>query len=295
MAAMTWMPDAEKALSRVPAWVRHRAARKVEKRVLEQGRHQVTLADVEEAEKRFRAMLAGKSPAEIQQTIPQDNTPAAQVLVVETCHGAASDCPNLLADVEAWGRAIEEWATRERASERLRARIDGDQVLYHHKFRISVAGCPNACSRPQIADVGLIACVKPTVASSDCTACGVCARACPDRAITVADAPPAFARELCLGCSRCRDACPKHCIGLSQPEIRVVMGGKLGRHPRLGQVVGQAPNLDAVLGVLNDVITTYSRRDVPNQRFSDFWAALPPDGRVAAAWLGESQPVRTSD
>jgi dissimilatory sulfite reductase (desulfoviridin) alpha/beta subunit len=33
----------------------------------------------------------------------------------------------------------------------------------HHEFRISISDCPNACSRPQITDIGLIGACHPVV------------------------------------------------------------------------------------------------------------------------------------
>ena len=35
----------------------------------------------------------------------------------------------------------------------------------HHEFRVSLSACPNACSRPQIVDIGLIGAVTPVLTS----------------------------------------------------------------------------------------------------------------------------------
>lgn len=37
----------------------------------------------------------------------------------------------------------------------------GENIKPHHEFRITLSDCPNACSRPQIADIGIIGAVVP--------------------------------------------------------------------------------------------------------------------------------------
>ncbi len=63
----------------------------------------------------------------------------------------------------------------------------GEKIKPHHEFRITLSDCPNACSRPQIADIGIIGAVCPGVGNNLCTGCNVCVQSCPDQAIRLKD------------------------------------------------------------------------------------------------------------
>ena len=55
---------------------------------------------------------------------------------------------------------------------------------------------------------------KPTEAGEDCVFCGLCAKKCPEGAITVNRAEKQWAidSEKCVGCGMCISSCPKKCI-----------------------------------------------------------------------------------
>ena len=42
----------------------------------------------------------------------------------------------------------------------LKSNVKGG-LKFHHEFRVSISDCPNACSRPQIADIGIIGAAFP--------------------------------------------------------------------------------------------------------------------------------------
>lgn len=120
-----------------------------------------------------------------------------------------------------------------RLEELLRQRISGP-ILAHHKFRLAIAGCPNACSEPQIADFGLVGEVYPHPIPGRCTGCGICQQTCLEGAVEVGPTGPFFKRELCVGCGDCAAVCPSGAI-VGEHGLRVLVGGKLGRHPRLAE------------------------------------------------------------
>ncbi|MHB9130999.1 MAG: 4Fe-4S dicluster domain-containing protein [Armatimonadota bacterium] len=200
----------------------------------------------------------------------QEPNPDTEMVVIQVCHNERIHCPNVLIATADWQRVIEEWIHTHAIAERLRARVNGRKILHHHQLHISISGCPNGCSRPQIADVGLVGFVRPTVEPADCTTCGACAAACPDTAITVDDSPPVFDVTACQGCLRCRNACPTNCIHLSHPGLRVLLGGKLGRHPRLAQPAGEIYEPAELIGLLDRVVDAYLKSAKPDERFADF-------------------------
>ena len=268
MARLAWEDEAAAALGRVPLLVRPLARRKVEERVAAQGRHRVTLDDVRQAEEGFRALSAGKSGAELEAMLPAANRPGVEMTVLEACRGELAGCPHRLIDVDEWRRALGAWLGEDRVSERLRARVAGDQVLYHHKLRLSVCGCPNGCARPQIADLALVGMVRPLFDLAQCTACGACVEACPDQALAMGEGGPTWDGQACQGCRACAAACPAGCIGTSAPAARVLMGGKLGRHPRLAQVSGQASEPAQAVAQMAQALDQYIQTAQPGERFA---------------------------
>ena len=281
MAGMRWEPSAEHALKRVPFFVRPLARMKVEERVGGQGRALVTLADFQQAESAFKALRGGRGDAELAKMLPQDNQPGVEMTLLEACRAELADCPNRLLDTEPWRETLERWLRDDDASERLRQRLPEHKVLHHHKLKLSLSGCPNGCSRPQVADLALVGFVRPSFDLADCTACGACAEACPDQAIAMSEAGPVWDQEACLGCRTCARACPSGCISLSGPRARILLGGKLGRHPRLAQVVAEAAEPDQALAVLRQVVDQYLRDARPGQRFADWWGQRATAGTAS--------------
>jgi anaerobic sulfite reductase subunit C len=268
--AISWDPAAERALKRVPRLVRPLARRKVAERVANSGRQRVGLADVQEAEARFQALRGGRSDQELAGLLPAANRPGASLVVLEACRAQLSGCPNVLLDTGPWQEALEEWLAQADISERLRRRVDGDQVLFHHKLKIALAGCPNGCSRPQIADLALVGAAQPSFDAQACTACGQCAEACPDEAIEIAETAR-WQAQRCLGCHQCARICPAGAINLSPPRARVLLGGKLGRHPRLAQEVALAAEPASAVALFSRTVEQYLSEAPAGERFAAWW------------------------
>jgi len=116
----------------------------------------------------------------------------------------------------------------------LKKNINGP-IKLHHELRISISCCPNACSRPQIADIGLIGASYPEVTGTSCIRCDQCVSKCKEGAISFQDgsALPVIDGNRCLGCGACISSCPSGTLIEAKSGYRILVGGKLGRHPQL--------------------------------------------------------------
>lgn len=126
----------------------------------------------------------------------------------------------------------------------------------HKRFRISISGCANGCSRPQIADFGLIRAASLRL-PDECEACGECVHTCPDLALHVRPNGVGLDHSRCLGCGQCLAACPSQALQADIHGYRVLVGGRLGRRPRLAdELLGIQP-LPEALNILAKVLEIY--------------------------------------
>ncbi|MBA4395542.1 MAG: sulfite reductase [Desulfobacca sp.] len=244
---MKWTQEAEEAVSRVPFFVRKRVRKKVEEEAERFGEPVVTLEHVRNSQKRF----LNEMDREI------------KGFQVETCFGP-SGCPNRAMDCDGLAQALEQELTKRDLKAFLRARVQGPLKM-HHEFRVSLSCCPNACSRPQIVDFGIIGVRHPRITDETCTQCGACIEACKEEAIHLDEAieRPTIDFQKCLSCGQCIPACPTGTLQEDTQGFRVLVGGKLGRHPQLGKDLGKIHSKDEMLRELNhylDLYQTHSRK-----------------------------------
>jgi anaerobic sulfite reductase subunit C len=195
-----------------------------------------------------------------------------KMFVVDICHDETRRCPNPFIKPLEWKAAIEEWAESNDISRQLREMVKRKKVLLHNIFHVSISCCPNCCSRPQIADFGLVGSIIPIFEPTDCKKCGSCSEICPDGAINYDGGLPWFNMDTCNGCNKCMLACPKKCISLSDPEIKVMAGGKLGRVAHLADVIGEVKKPNEAVTILSKIMDEYLKEGLPNERFANYWA-----------------------
>ena len=151
---MKWRKEAEEAVSRVPFFVRKRVKRRVEEEATRCGAKEVDIEHVKTCQKRYLSRM-------------EDEVKGYQV---ETCFGP-SGCPNRAVIDEEFPAKLETLLAHQDLRSFLKERVKGPLKL-HHEFRLSVSDCPNACSRPQIVDVGLIGACLPEITEDRCSECG---------------------------------------------------------------------------------------------------------------------------
>ena len=150
----------------------------------------------------------------------------------------------------------------------MKERVNGPLKL-HHEFRVTVSDCPNACSRPQIVDVGLIGALKLETTNEVCSECQACVDICKEKAISIANGVPIIDESLCLYCGQCVNVCPTGTITEGKRGYRVLVGGKLGRHPRLGEELGGIHEKKEALIKVERSLDHYQKHCLSGERFGE--------------------------
>lgn len=143
----------------------------------------------------------------------------------------------------------------------------GNKIRSHQAIKVNAAACPNSCSGPYIADIGLIRACVPAFDHEQCIACNKCVQTCPDEALKLVDGRVVINRDNCLVCGQCIQACPVEAISCIRSGWRVLMGGRLGRHPKLGAELPGVYTSDEVLLLIDKVLKLYMEKYEYGKRF----------------------------
>ncbi|MCD6586716.1 MAG: 4Fe-4S binding protein [Desulfobacteraceae bacterium] len=254
---MKWEKDAQKAIQKVPFFVRKKVKARVEKEAGNAGKIIVSLADVKATQNRF----LNKMDAEI------------KGYQLDACFGS-NGCPNQIFSSEIQSN-VEALLKKEDLLGFLRKQVKGD-LKFHHEFRITVSDCPNACSQPQIKDIGIIGAQRPFITEIDCIGCMECVNICKEGAISIdstknngVESQPVIDFQICVKCGQCIDVCPTKTIDTDKMGYRILVGGKLGRHPRLAEELPGIYSETEVLDVIRQCIRYYKTNSQNGERFAE--------------------------
>jgi dissimilatory sulfite reductase (desulfoviridin) alpha/beta subunit len=261
---MKWTEEAEAAVKKVPFFVRKKVRLRVEKDAAERGKTTITLDDVNDTRQRFLSKMGSE----------------IRGYQVDTCFGGGG-CPNRCVSGDRLLERIEGFLKDEDLLGFLKKSVGGD-LKFHHEFRVTIAECPNACSQPQIKDIGILGAVVPEVGAESCSLCGACVDVCKEGAVSLADGSdkPVIRMDACVFCGACVRVCPTGTLTAVKTGFRVMLGGRLGRHPRLAEEIGGVFSEDGVVDIVKRCVAFYKKHSRKGERFS---VVLEREGRVPLA------------
>ncbi len=257
---MIWSKEADLAIKKVPFFVRKKVRKRVEDFAGQKGKKSVELSDVNELKKRFLSKEGMEKEIKGYE--------------VSTCFGS-SGCPHSANAGAQLAKDIEKLIEKENILSFLKENVK-DGLKFHHELRVALADCPNACSRPQIVDIGIIGSILPGITQQPCTLCNSCVEICRENAIMLDtdNEAPQIDYNQCLLCAKCIGVCPSGTIEEKQKGFRVMLGGRLGRHPRLAMEVPGLHNYDEVLQIVKKCLAFYKHNSKNGQRFSHILSSL---------------------
>lgn len=248
---MKWSREAEEAVAKVPFFVRRRVKQKVEEEAARWGAREVTLEHVKTCQRRFLHKM-------------EEEVKGYQV---ETCFGPTG-CPNQAIKNSDLSAKIEKILIEKNLRAFLKEKVNGPLKL-HHEFRVSISDCPNACSRPQIADIGLIGACLPELHEESCSLCGDCVEICREEALSLKEGQIVLDAARCLYCGQCIKVCPTGALKEARNGYRIQVGGKLGRHPRLAEELPGIFPPEEVLKYIDYILNFYQNNCRQGERLGE--------------------------
>ncbi len=253
---MQWTSEAEAAVKKVPFFVRKKVRARVEKEAQQAGKKVVSLAEVNATKQQYLQNM--KSEVKGYQ--------------IDSCFGP-NGCPNRANAADRLMDEVERMLEKEDLLAFLRQSVKGE-LKFHHEFRVTLADCPNACSQPQIKDIGIIGAAVPQITGQECSQCEACIDACKEGAVALdaAGSGPEIDYERCLACGQCMAVCPTGTLSAGCRGFRVQLGGKLGRHPQLARELPGIYTEDQVLAIVRDCLALYKQKSVGGKRFAEIFS-----------------------
>ncbi len=246
---MSWDSEAEETLRKVPFFVRQRVRKKVEEEVAAAGRKRVTRTDLEESKRRHLKRLSD----------------GVRGYTLEACFGS-SGCDNAVVASADLVTDLESLLAKADLLTFLRSHL-GDRLKLHHQLRVTVADCPNCCSQPQIKDIGIIGQAQIAWDAEECIACGECEAACEESATISKDGfLLGIDEELCVQCGACARVCSTDAITTAGGSYRVLVGGKLGRHPQLARELTRDLDVGQVLALVGVIVDFFKSNAKSGER-----------------------------
>ncbi len=254
---MRWSSQALKEMERVPFFIRKMVKKRVEEYAHQHGADEVVPRHLEACRQRFM----------------KNQESEVKGYRLETCFGDEG-CDNRVLGPSRLVEKLDGMLAGKGFREFLQKNIQGPLKM-HHEFRVSVSFCPNACSRPQIVDIGIIGAVRPRAAQAECTMCMACLEECREEALNLEEGRlPLIDQTRCLFCGHCVRVCPAGVLETGAEGFRVMAGGKLGRHPRLGHELPGIFSEEETMEIAERIVSFYLSNSRQGERLGALTARI---------------------
>ena len=128
------------------------------------------------------------------------------------------------------------------------------------KMRIALSACPNACTSPMLNEIGVIGRVRPLRTPGLCTGCGTCVEYCKEKAIRIKNGISVLDETKCVECGVCIQSCHFDLLKAEHRHFLITVGGRRGRHPRIGRVLLTVETEEEVLTTIDKIVNWVYRR-----------------------------------
>lgn len=136
------------------------------------------------------------------------------------------------------------------------------------KCKIGLTGCPNNCVKAQLNDIGIIGYMRPAFEMANCVSCGNCAKACPAKALKMADGKIQFNANTCVDCGTCVRTCKQDAIAPLYHGVGIYIGGRFGRAWRMGTMLKMRFQPEEVPEVVEKILGWYQENAQAGERIS---------------------------
>lgn len=183
---------------------------------------------------------------------------------VEMCHAQYFRCRSQIIDVRDIKRRVDKKLRKLKVTEMVADMLpDDERIMAHHRFTVSISGCPNACTAPEVRPFGVHGISRPMiVAGVECTQCWACVDRCRRGAIVIRDGGPKINVHLCDMCENCVKVCPTGKLVSERKGFRILVGGKFGRFHQVGYELYKMANIDELMAAIEASIKTIKEEAV---------------------------------
>lgn len=128
------------------------------------------------------------------------------------------------------------------------------------KMRIAISGCPNSCTSPMLNEIGIIGRIRPVRTPGLCTGCGTCVEYCKEKAIKIKRGISELDNDRCVQCGVCVQSCPFDLLKAEHSHYLVLVGGRRGRHPKIGRELVTLETEEQVIVAIEKIVNWVYRR-----------------------------------
>ena len=147
-----------------------------------------------------------------------------------------------------------------------------------YKVKMGVTGCPNNCGKAREADIGIMGTRVPKWERGECIDCDLCVNLCAPKAITKVGYDYVRDEDECINCSACTVRCPKSCWTAESLGYSVLIGGTLGKTPRLAVPLAEhIATQEAALALVEKTARYYQKHGQPRERLGHLMTRLGDD------------------